>query len=219
MHRLLEEYLSQVAIQLQAIPAKQREEELREISQHLTNAAIVHHEIHRQDEDEAAIAAIGEFGPPNELAAEMLSAWRRGEKKASSRSLVGAILSTLACQSIGNSLYLPFLRSLGWPQHQDNIGAVAIYMLLWQFTATVLTGTVIGRLFPKRAIAATWVVAALQYLIVIISYHLSTLPPHEIAKAYLVHNFSAITSTLSTTLWIWLTIRWRDNRQRRGIAG
>jgi uncharacterized membrane protein len=84
MHDLLEQYLEEVASQLKSLPAKRREEELREIREHLLTAIIVNQET-GMTEAEAVQKVLEQFGSPNSVAYNMVMAWRwedqkRGEK-------------------------------------------------------------------------------------------------------------------------------------------
>ncbi len=92
MHSLLEQYLSEVAAHLSALPAKRRNEELREMRAHLENAVIVNREL-GQSEDEAAQSAVAQFGTPKDLSENVVWAWRRGAAQ-DRRSFWGASLTT-----------------------------------------------------------------------------------------------------------------------------
>ena len=60
MHSQLGAYLDEVAQELKPLPEARRDEELREMRQHLQNAMIVNREM-RQTEDEAARTALEQF--------------------------------------------------------------------------------------------------------------------------------------------------------------
>ena len=80
MHSLLEDYLSEVAAHLSALPAKQRNEELREMRAHLENAVVVNLG-QGQSEEDAVRNALVQFGTAEDLGSDLVRAWRRGEKK------------------------------------------------------------------------------------------------------------------------------------------
>ena len=78
MHRLLEEYLDQVATQLRTLPVKRRNEELREMRQHLLSTVEAHLEL-GATQQEAVEATLHQFGSSAEAASGLTRAWRRGQ--------------------------------------------------------------------------------------------------------------------------------------------
>lgn len=80
MHRPLEAYLEQVAAHLSALPTKRRNEELREMRQHLLNAVTVNRELGQPEED-AVANSVMQFGTPEDLGNNLVWAWRRGEAR------------------------------------------------------------------------------------------------------------------------------------------
>lgn len=76
MHKQLEDYLNEAAKGLLAQPAARREEELSEIRQHLLNVVIVNKEL-GQSEAEAVQIAVRQFGTPQAVSKQIVSAWRR----------------------------------------------------------------------------------------------------------------------------------------------
>ena len=80
MHSLLENYLAEVRAKLGALPMKRREEEMREMRQHLVNSTAVNQEL-GQGEEEAAANALAEFGTPERASESVLWAWRRDVRK------------------------------------------------------------------------------------------------------------------------------------------
>ena len=94
MHSLLEQYLSEVAAHLSALPPKRRSEELREMRTHLENAAAAHRKLGQSEED-AARNALVQFGTPEALGQSAVAAWRRGVRR-DWRDLAGAAACTFA---------------------------------------------------------------------------------------------------------------------------
>ena len=92
MSSLLEAYLDQVAAHLSALPAKRRNEELREIRAHLLNAVAANCKMN-QPQEEAARNAVVQFGMPDELGKSLFVAWQR-EEKLNKRSFWGAAACT-----------------------------------------------------------------------------------------------------------------------------
>ena len=80
MHSLLEDYLSEVAAHLSALPVKRREDELREVQGHLETAVMAMRE-GGASEAEAVVAVLEQFGQAKTVARGFMAAWRRGENK------------------------------------------------------------------------------------------------------------------------------------------
>jgi len=80
MHSLLENYLAEVRTKLDTLPAERREEEMREMRQHLLSAFEANREL-EQSENEAAANALADFGTPEKASESVLWAWRRDVRK------------------------------------------------------------------------------------------------------------------------------------------
>jgi len=212
MHRLLEDYLSQVENELRPMPAEQREQDLREMRQHLLKAIAVNQEVTGHSEEKATENAIKEFGSPQKLAAEMLSAWRRGDKKENRRSLIGALLCQLASKCIISILFIAFGFSILTTQYGKHELLIGSLLVLWNATSLAATGIVSAYFFPMRAIAATWILAVVD--ICITWYQISHTPVPNMGKELHLAAFDAIISPLWTILFIHLVIRRRTNRKR-----
>ncbi len=76
MHKQLEDYLNEAAKGLGSLPTARREEELSEIRQHLLSAVAGNEEKGRT-EDEAVQVAVEQFGTPQAVSKQIVSAWRR----------------------------------------------------------------------------------------------------------------------------------------------
>lgn len=142
MHSLLEDYLSEVAAHLSALPIKKRNEELREMRSHLENAVIVSHELGRS-EDETARNIVTQFGTAQDLGDNLVWAWQC-EKKLNRRSLWGAAVCTLGLLFLVPVL-MTTLHSLTGLLTDASIG----------MGGPLLAGAVSGRLFSKRVVAGT----------------------------------------------------------------
>ena len=106
MHSLFETYLVEVPRRTSArCRAKQRSEELREMRAHLENA-VAGYQAQGKTEEAAAQAALAQFGPPQTVGAETVTAWRRGEML-NRRSFWGAAVCALAVR-----LFMPLLLAL-----------------------------------------------------------------------------------------------------------
>lgn len=84
MHKRLEssieEYLEEVTQQLGSLPAERREEELREMRQHL-DETVVNSRKQGLSEEQAVAAALTRFGTPKEAAESVIWAWRHHVRK------------------------------------------------------------------------------------------------------------------------------------------
>ena len=164
MHSLLEDYLSELATHLHALPVVKRGEELREMRQHLLNAVIVNREL-GQSEDEAAQKAIEQFGTPEALGQSVVRAWRRGEalRKRDFWSVAGcslalaAILPPLFNESLIILRLYRLLHTLVSLPHLAGVIVTASYVI------HMVAGVIGGLLFPKRAISGTALGAGLWY--------------------------------------------------------
>jgi hypothetical protein len=85
MHSLLESYLAEVRAKLSPLPLKRREEEMREMRQHLLSAMEANQEL-GQSADEAVASALADFGTPEKASESVLWAWRRDVRKQSIQS-------------------------------------------------------------------------------------------------------------------------------------
>ncbi len=91
MHKQLEDYLNEVAKGLGSLPTARREEELSEIRQHLLSAVAASEEA-GQTEDEAVQAAAEQFGTPQAVSKQIVSAWRHEAWKQGMRTQPELIL-------------------------------------------------------------------------------------------------------------------------------
>ena len=175
MNARLERYLDEVAARLGPMPTKRRDEELREMRGHLQNAVLVHREW-GQSEDEAARTAVEEFGPPEDLGAHVVRAWKRGRSR-DRRSFWGAVAGTalgvstlpygvtfVLCQPV-----IPFLDRMRAAHLWYEPATGPLCFLTIDLPGWLLVGTISGRLFPRRAGAgagvamAAWVVLDLAH--------------------------------------------------------
>lgn len=151
MHRLLEQYLDRVASCLWALPAKRREEEMRELRQHL--AALAAADPATGDTaDNAAQAALRRFGPPEALGRQMARAWWRGRLLGWRDSAVGTALLA------GMLLCLPgFLVRVFDADRNVSPGVTLIHTMPLLLTAVwwVLVGVYVGWKLPQRTFAVT----------------------------------------------------------------
>jgi len=147
MHEQLEDYLSKIEKQLAALPAEQREEELREIRSHLQQ--MIAENIARGDvADEAIAQALEQFGPAGKLGRDLKVAkpipwYDRG------RPLLAAIVAytVLAC------IYGPFCSFVD----ASGILLPSVFHTLWLYNTVVIfsafvSGWVAEIVAPQKAI-------------------------------------------------------------------
>lgn len=206
MHKCLEEYLAAVAGQLGPLPVARRNEELREIRQHLANAVFINRELGLAEE-EAVASAVEQCGSPKEAAHGLVMAWRR-ERALERRSFVGAAASTVAL-----TLLLPRLADA--PPMQLLLMKLLLHSA-WYVPVTVglvylahgLSGALGGLLFPRRAVAGTLMAVTLWYGVLI---------ARVVSGAEWVHQPSVwardyVEFALLSVLAAWAGARWRERR-------
>ncbi len=214
MHSLLEDYLSEVATHLSALPAKQRNEELREMRVHLENAVFVSRE-GGQSEEEAVQNAVAQFGTPRNLGENIVWSWRRGLAQ-DRRSFWGAAACTSAALVLAPYLFITFiirpLEPIGSVDQAD--WAVVKWLLFGSNLAyPIVAGLTSGVFFSKRAIAGT-ALGAIGYLMLCIdaSCHMN----------HFWHRFEEVRSflwfmgeSLAALCVAWASSRWQQKRGRR----
>ena len=147
MHSLLESYLAEVQAQLGALPATRREEELREMRQHLLNATIVNRE-RGQTEDEAAATAIIQFGTSEEASRCFIRAWQK-EKARGRRDCWKTAAFTLGlCFAVQYPIPEVAFGGHGWPAW-----LVSIEIYGYDFIVQAVIGMIAGLVFPRKAMA------------------------------------------------------------------
>ncbi len=172
MHSLLEAYLEEVAGHLAGLPAARRAEELREMRTHLENAVVFGREMGRTEE-EAAQAALLQFGTPHGLGENIVWAWARGERQRR-QELGGTTAGALVL--MGTLPYLTMLVTMCLL----NITSVEAFRLTndWSnlviliFVCQILTaptwwliGMVLGWLAPKAAVAGIGYAAGVMFFL------------------------------------------------------
>jgi uncharacterized membrane protein len=212
MHQLIEDYLADVAAGLHPLPIKRRNEELKEMRQHLQNAVLVNKEF-GQFEAEAVENAVEQFGVPQELAEHLVQTWRRGEKIENKRSFRGATASTLALLILQHQVdhFIAFHTNISrflWP-----LGLYGYLIIVpLGLCVTILPGWVAGTFFQKRAVQGT----AFALIVCngietarLISEHQVCLP-----SMFVVASIYSLIPVLSA----WVTVRGREKALKRGEA-
>lgn len=156
MHTQLEDYLNEVAKGLGSLPMARREEELSEIRQHLLNAVVIGKE-QGQAENEAILAAIEQFGTPQAVSKQIVSAWQRGVWR-DRRDLWGTIIAAPLVGIgllFGVKLFMEGVLKL-YPSSYVYFGHhMALFWVLMNcllFFVHGLTGAVLGAVVPKQAV-------------------------------------------------------------------
>jgi hypothetical protein len=210
MHSLLEAYLSELAAHLSALPTKPRVEELREMRAHLENA-VAGYRAQGSTDEEAAQAALAQFGPSAEIAAGLTHAWRRGQ--GSWRDVVKSGLFGVAalwsvtglCSVLGH-----YLES-----HPDVFAMLRLhfepvfYALLFGLPA--LLGGLFGRYFAHGAVkGAAWGTGA-AYVGPWVMYEvIHAWTDSDILGIGLIVLLQAVCLTGA----VWASRRWRESQKR-----
>lgn len=124
----VDEYLHEVTKQLGSLPAERRDEELREMRQHLDEAAAKSRE-QGLSEEQAVAAALTRFGTPEEAAENVIWAWRHSVRKVWSRFSVRFIC-------LWGGWYIIFFCITPHPimAHPHFLNALLLWKLLFGFT-------------------------------------------------------------------------------------
>ncbi len=224
MHTLLEAYLEQVAAHLSALPPKRRNEELREMRQHLLDAVTVNKELGQSEED-AAANAVMQFGTPEDLGGNLVWVWKR-ERIQNSRNLAGAAVTAMAVICL-----ISFLMNQSWFDLFLNTALPRAFLIYlgrhpgygMDFTQAMvmmmfgLAGLAAGSLFPQRAVGGVCLGLGLFWLGFAIVDGVGQLGA-LISADGLIHEGRG-GWMLSAVIAGWLGSRWRTWRTARlGLA-
>ena len=201
MHSLLESYLAEVRAKLGALPTKRREEEMREMRQHLLNAVIVNQEL-GQTENEAAANALAEFGPSREAAASLVWAWQQGKQRKSKR-----FFWRMSAVSIGvfviEGVLRPHIIVPLIPMMAYALVTMAWKRLSPQTPPTWWTYQALPVSLPQCWLATASVgIGCLIYFFTV---------PHALAQAPLLTTIYAVGLSLAWAKWLWVQRRRGDD--------
>jgi len=116
MHKQLEDYLAKVEKSLSPLPQGRRDEELKEMRQHLLSTVELNQE-NEQTEDQAVAAALQQFGGHRELGARVVSAWRReGWRRRVSEAPEVAAFAAFSSVITLSSFWLTFAGPMRWQE-------------------------------------------------------------------------------------------------------
>lgn len=229
MHSLLENYLSEVARQLDSLPQTRRNEELKEMRQHLLSAVIVNREF-GQSEEEAVTSALRQFGPPQEATEGLIQAWRR-EQKLRRRDFWGATLCVLltvpamwrALDPLNEAYWNWAIQHRHWNPTAPDMGSP----WFWVFFAFQMAlcglgvGVVSGTLFPRRAAAGAGLAAFVYGTVAVTRWIYSALhiPDGAHSNGFgplnLVYYIAALTVfSTATVCGARVVSRWRERGRR-----
>lgn len=208
MHGLIEGFLDQVARGLGSLPVERRQDEIKEMRQHLLNAVLVNRQM-GQTEDEAVATAVEQFGTPEAVGESLVWAWRRGQTRWR-RSFWG----TAACAFLLADC-LPFLQDTPWEASLSRLSHSLGYNSLTgtpvQLALFALVGGLCGLIFPKRSFSGivfgmtAWYVSFLTIAFVILNLdRLPSLPSTSLSDHFL--------SVLFAILAAWTSGRWKPER-------
>ncbi len=175
MHSQFENYLNELAEKLSPLPISRRNEEIREMRQHLLNALIVNQEMGLSD-DEAAVSALEQFGSPEDLAHSLVQVWHRGARR-QRRDLLTAAVCALACLLVIPRVGLTIEQyhlALPIQSHRSPLWN-DIMVFLWQAPIFVVAGAATGLAFPRKAVVGTGLVLVAMAVYIFVSGILSNL--------------------------------------------
>jgi hypothetical protein len=220
MHNLLENYLSELTAQLGPLPMKRRVEELREMRAHL-ESAVAGYRAQGRTEEEAAQAALAQFGPPQVVGTETVTAWRRGERLYR-RSFWGAAACTLAVRFLMPFLLAPLETVYLHPTSPGHFVEPSMWVFGFNIAVPFLAGAVSGLLFPKRAVAGAGLGLVAHFSLVLaiggylFAHHGLGTYPVSLQTILLSLTGQCVTGGSVSLVSAWAVSRWRTTR--RGTA-
>jgi hypothetical protein len=213
MHNQLEKYLSQIEKQLAALPAEQRQDELREIRSHLE--MMIEDNVARGfDVDEAVARALKQFGIAKtvgqDLIADKNKSWRQRSQ------IVLALIFVLAFQNLCTLLTVWFIRD-SMPSSSLLHGKWISFWILsiWIIGENFICGWVAETIAPRKSFA-------LLTCIVIATWTLELYTSPSFAQALIAHPlpniphfFRAIVLGILTLLiGAWARRKYVEGRQQ-----
>ena len=142
MHEQLEEYLNAFALRLNKFSAAQREDQLREIRQHL-EALVASHRKSGKSEEEAISLAIAQFGRAEKIGRDLNSSV---SKSTMGRTATSLFAHWAVCTVVIYGFFsLMNDKPTDFPYHQSHQLILAAVM--------AMAGTSIKRLLEKKKIA------------------------------------------------------------------
>ncbi len=153
----MDDYVQRLNAQLRKMPPQERAEELR---QHLEAQARAHEELGATPA-EAMQAALRSFGDPARIGRKLYWEWRQTRRQRAVSSLLPFLLGTMIVCAVP-------LLCFAWMNSQGigDFPGFPRYCLLLGFTP-LLTGTLLGLCFPRRAVrlmvtaSAIWIASFL----------------------------------------------------------
>lgn len=153
MHQRLEQYLNELAVRLNSLPAYQRDEELAEVRAHLEAMIAANQEL-GDTEEEAVHAALRQFDASRKLGQGLARTWRRGQRRTWRETLSGAAICAAGCywgiSSVITLVFYPMVATTPSEAARSKVLNLAFYVLL-----PILPGLVTGLATPKRAVIGT----------------------------------------------------------------
>ncbi len=216
MHSLLEEYLAEVERNLAPLPSARRNDELRELREHLLYAVAASRQ-QGLSEDDAVRAALEQFGAPENIGSEVVSVWRRGERRESLRSFFGAAICMTVLSSLGITLISKVVNMKSEAYiHQSWLMSVGLF--LSQALVMALAGGISGLTFPKRAVKGTAFVVVVMYAIILgpslVRTALTAGSLREVLVAVFIVIFNVAIFGMPVVISAWAGSQWRGRHSR-----
>jgi len=214
MHNQLEKYLSQIEKQLAALPAEQRQEELREICSHLE--MMIEGNVARGcDADEAIAKAIEQFGAARKIGKDLIGA--RINNRFMRKRIALAILASLAVSSIGTLPSFLMVSAVSSPGNivSEHIRISMWIINIWSLALGIGCGWLTEVIAPKKTTITLTLIVFFD--LILIMFHQSVVSAIILHPTYYSLQILKITAidllTLSAGAW---SRRWQvEHRQRQ----
>jgi hypothetical protein len=217
----LEQYLAAVEKRLRFMPAENRREELKEIAAHLACTVEDLH-AHGYEENEAQSLAIKRFGSPRAVAADLRTAFLRGQPAAPGTlalAVGSALLWMKACGGLFSLLSM-LLSVLGITAHTAHFAADSYLPLVWiaitSFVSYVCPGVMTAALAPRFALPGV-AIAVIGNALMMAVIQVSTLAGKTpyISKILLSQGVYTVINLLLMMTAVLITSKWMERRPSR----
>lgn len=215
----LEQYLTAVEKRLRFMPAENRREELKEIAAHLACTVEDLH-AHGYEENEAQSLAIKRFGSPRAVAADLRTAFLRGQPAAPGTlalAVGSALLWMKACGGLFSLLSM-LLSVLGITAHfTANSYLLIAWVAFSGLVSNACTGAMTAALAPRFALpgVAIAVIGNAIVMAIIQVITLSGKTPYLLPNLLLSQCVYTVISLLLCMIAVLITSKWMERRPYR----
>lgn len=158
-----------------------------------------------------------DLGAPETLGDEVVSVWRRGDRRESLRSFVGAaICMTVLIAVISKVVNMTFLSQSEAYVHPSWL--IQVGFVLSAALVMALAGGISGLIFPKRAVKGTAFVVAVMYAVNLGSNLMQTALSagglREVLAVVVIGIFNVAIFGMPAVISAWAGSRWRARHPR-----